>query len=212
MSVENLSTEQLEALIAERRAAEAKERQSRRMAYLEMRADLVKRISGKVEEAEKVVKELHEFINNEVEAFRGIMTEYGDLKEEQQNFKLEEGAFRVHVKAHKVKGFDERADMAVTRLMEFLDTWIKKNKNGADDPMYSLALNLLERNKRGELDYKSISKLYELEVKFNSDEYSAIMELFRESHTVEGNSINYYFEARNERGVWVKREVNFNRL
>lgn len=212
MILEDLSTEQLEALIAKRRAAEAKEKQNKRMAYLSMRTDLVTSIAGKVIEAEKVVMELHDFINNEVDAFRAIMTEYGDLKEDQQSFKLEDAGWRIHVKAHKVKGFDERADMAVTRLMEFLDRWIKESKNGVDDPMYSLAKNLLERNKRGDLDYKSISKLYELEVQFNDAEYSTIMDLFRESHTVEGNSVNYYFESKNERGVWVRREVNFNRL
>ena len=42
--------------------------------------------------------------------------------------------------------------------------------------MYQLAMSLLERNRQGDLDYKSISKLYELEDKFD-DEYKGIMEL-----------------------------------
>ena len=40
-----------------------------------------------------------------------------------------------------------------------------------------LYTSLLERNKMGDLDYKSISKLYELEDKFD-EEYADIMRLF----------------------------------
>ncbi len=44
---------------------------------------------------------------------------------------------------------------------------------------------MLERNRYGDLDYKSISKLYELEPRFNDPEYSEIMQLFKESNVVE---------------------------
>ena len=111
-----------------------------------------------------------------------------------------------------MKRFDERADVAASRLIEFLQTWIQRADNGANNPMYQLAMTLLERNKFGDLDYKSISKLYELENKFNDPEYSEIMQLFKESNVVEGTATNYYFEERDERGVWRKLEPSFNRL
>ena len=78
--------------------------------------------------------------------------------------------------------------------------------------MYQLAMTLLERNKYGDLDYKSVSKLYDLESKFNDPEYSAIMDLFKESNTVERTATNYYFEERDGRGVWRRIEISFNRL
>ena len=78
--------------------------------------------------------------------------------------------------------------------------------------MYLLAITLLERNKYGDLDYKSISKLYELEDRFGDPEYSEIMNLFRESNVIEGTATNYYFEEKDSRGVWRRLEPSFNRL
>ena len=78
--------------------------------------------------------------------------------------------------------------------------------------MYQLAMTLLEHNKYGDLDYKSISKLYELEEQFGDAEYTAIMKLFKESHLVEGTATNFYFFEKDKMGVWKKLEPSFNRL
>ena len=77
--------------------------------------------------------------------------------------------------------------------------------------MYQLAMTLLERNKQGNLDYKSISKLYEMEGKFD-EEYTEIMNLFRESNVVQRTALNYYFSKRDKDGVWRRLEPSFCRL
>ena len=114
--------------------------------------------------------------------------------------------------SNKVKRFDERADAAASRLIEFLQQWIEGKEDGQENPMYQLAMTLLERNKYGDLDYKSISKLYELEEQFGDAEYTAIMNLFKESHLVEGTATNFYFFEKDKMGVWKKLEPSFNRL
>ena len=156
---------------------------------------------------------LSDFCQKNVLPFREILSEYGQLRMVgQMSFTIQEGDFRVEVRSNKVKKFDERADAAATRLIEFLQGWIEGKEDGKDNPMYQLAMTMLERNKYGDLDYKSISKLYEMETKFNDEEYSAIMALFKESHLVEGTRENFYFYERNEMGVWVKLEPSFNRM
>ena len=90
--------------------------------------------------------------------------------------------------------------------------WIAGSANGTDDPIYQLAMTFIERNEKGELDYKQVSKLYALERKFNSEEYTSIMELFRESNVVDGTATHFYFEERDELGVWHKLEPSFNRM
>ena len=85
-------------------------------------------------------------------------------------------------------------------------------EKGVEDPMYQMAMTLLERNKTGDLDYKSISKLYELEDKFDG-EYAEIMQLFKEANVVQNTATNYYFSKRNpETGVWTRIEPSFCRL
>lgn len=153
------------------------------------------------------------WLEQEADAFTKVMKEYGQVKsDEQRSYTITDGDFRLEVKSNKVKGFDERADMAADRLIDYLKRYMQNSEKGSDDPMYQMAMTLLERNKMGDLDYKSISKLYELEDKFD-EEYADIMRLFKEANVVQRNAINYYFSRRNpENGVWTRIEPSFCRL
>jgi len=213
IDLNSLTADQLEELLQKKRAEERNTTLKKREAYEGIRADVVARIAGKTKEVVYDVKCLFQFVQDEATAFYDVMKEYGQLRREgQMSFKIESGNFRLEVKSNKVKKFDERADLAAARLIEFLTAWIKDSEKGTNNPMYQLAMTLLERNNEGDLDYKSISKLYDLETDFGSTEYSEIMQLFKESNVIEGNATNYYFYEKNERGVWLKLEPSFNRL
>ncbi len=213
IDLNNLSVEDLEAALAKKKQAEKADAIKKREAYEGIRAEMVYKIKGMVCDVCENVKGLFDFVTGETSAFKEVMAEYSQLKHPGQlSFKIEDSGFRVHVKSNKVKKFDERADVAAARLVEYLQEWIKDRNNGTDDPMYQLAMILLERNKEGDLEYKSISKLYDMETKFDDPNYSEIMQLFKESNVVSGTSTNYYFEQRDERGVWRKLEPSFNRL
>lgn len=213
IDLNTLSSEELTKLLEKKREEENAEKIKRREAYEAIRADVVARVERKVRAVTSEVRELFDFVKSETEAFYEVMAEYGQLRyDNQMSYTLVAGNFKVEVKANKVKKFDERADVAAARLIEFLQGWIKQSQSGANDPMYQLAMTLLERNKYGDLDYKSISKLYDLEERFNNPEYSAIMLLFRESNVVESTATNFYFYERTKLGVWRKVEPSFNRL
>jgi hypothetical protein len=208
-----MTIEELEQALAEKKREKREKETRKREAYEGIRAEVVFKMKNKVCDVVESVKGLFAYVQNETGAFKEVMAEYGKLRHPgQMSFKFEDNGFRVLVKSNKVKKFDERADVAAARLIEFLQEWMKGRKDGVDDPMYQLAMMMLERNKEGDLDYKSISKLYELEAKFDNPVYSEIMQLFKESNVTEGTATNYYFEQRNERGVWIRLEPSFNRL
>ena len=210
--VKGMSAEERKALMEELNQQEQQEHTNRRDAYETMRKDLVNEVKNKAINLVEVVKQFRDWLDGEVKTFRDVMLEYGHLrKDEQMSFTLVEGDFKVEVRSNKVKCFDERADVAAERLMEYLKKYISGSSKGAEDPLYQLAMTLLERNRQGDLDYKSISKLYELEEKFD-DEYKSIMELFRESNVVQSTAINYYFHQRDENNVWHRVEPSFCRL
>ena len=96
--------------------------------------------------------------------------------------------------------------------MDYLNAWIGKKGDDGRNPMYKLAMSLLQRNEAGDLDYKSISRLYELEDDFNDPEYSEIMQLFRESNVVEGTVIRFYFEEKDGNNQWKRIEPSFNKM
>jgi hypothetical protein len=211
--VNDMSVQELEALLASRKESERNSRLRQREAYEGIRSELVHRIKTRVMQESESIHDLFKFIQKETGAFYGVMVDYGQLRyDNQQSYTIQDEDFKIEVKSNKVKKFDERADMAAFRLIDYLTGWIQKSDKGVNDPMYQLAMTLLERNKAGELDYKSISKLYGLEDQFGDPEYSAIMQLFKESNVILGNAVNYYFSRKTERGVWVKVELSFNRL
>lgn len=214
IDLSQLSDEQKEALLNQLKADKQNTRQQKREAYEGLRRDFLDNVEKKVTEVTDTVTAFKGWLDDEVKAFVDVLKEYGKLKtDDQQNFTITGDGFRLEVNSNKVKGFDERADVAADRLIDFLNAYIDTKDTGKDDPMYQLAMTLLERNKQGDLDYKSISKLYELEDKFGSAEYSEIMALFKESNVVQRTALNYYFYQLNPTtNVWERIEPSFCRL
>ena len=212
INVKDLTADQKAALLAELQADATNNRIQKREAYEALRSQFIHDVQGKVTLLVADVRGFHQWLTKETEAFGETMKEYGQVKNsEQMNFTITDGNFKLEVKASKVKAFDERADLAAERLIDYLKRYMQQSEKGADDPMYQMAMTLLERNKMGDLDYKSISKLYELEDKFDQ-EYSDIMTLFKESNQVQKTAINYYFHERGEDGVWRRVEPSFCRM
>lgn len=213
VDIKSLSKEQRAALMAQLQQEEKEDRIARRETYEALRGEFMHEVKTNVLEMVNAVTGFRGWLEKEADAFTKVMKEYGQVKsDEQRSYTITDGDFRLEVKSNKVKGFDERADMAADRLIDYLKRYMQNSEKGSDDPMYQMAMTLLERNKMGDLDYKSISKLYELEDKFD-EEYADIMRLFKEANVVQGNATNYYFSRRNpENGVWTRIEPSFCRL
>ena len=213
VDIKSLSKEQRAALMAQLQQEEKEDRIARRETYEALRGEFMQDVKSKVTSLVDDVKGFRGWLEKEADAFTKVMKEYGQVKsDEQRSYTITDGDFRLEVKSNKVKGFDERADMAADRLIDYLKRYMQNSEKGSDDPMYQMAMTLLERNKMGDLDYKSISKLYELEDKFD-EEYADIMRLFKEANVVQRNATNYYFNLRNpENGVWTRIEPSFCRL
>lgn len=186
---------------------------ARREAYEALRDGFLAEVQKRLEETMNGVVGFKKWLEGESTGFSNIMREYGQVvRDTQQSFSINNGSFKLEVSFNKVKAFDERANIAADRLIEYLRNYMQNSAKGEDDPMYNLAMTLLERNKQGDLDYKSISKLYELEDKFD-DEYRDIMALFKESNMVSDTATYYYFHQRNQQtGAWTRIEPSFCRL
>ena len=208
-----LSREERAALLAQLQTEEKNDRLAKRESYEALRAEFMHEVQGKVEGLSESVAGFKKWLDGETAAFTKVMREYGAVRNEgQQSYTVTEGGFKLEIKFCKVKGFDERADLAAERLVDYLKRYMERSEKGMEDPMYQMAMTLLERNKMGDLDYKSISKLYELEDKFDG-EYADIMRLFKESNTVQTTATNYYFSKRNpDTDVWKRLEPSFYRL
>lgn len=211
IDLQGLSPEERKQLLEQLQSEERQSRRNKRDAYEALRGQFMHDVFKKVEAVVAEVTGLKEWLDNESGAFRKMMAEYGQVRSGQSSCTITDSDMKLEIKCNKVKTFDERADMAAERLIDYLSDYARNSEKGSDDPMYQLAMTLLERNKQGNLDYKSISKLYEMEGKFD-DEYTEIMNLFRESNVVQRTALNYYFSKRDKNGVWRKIEPSFCRL
>lgn len=211
IDLSQMTAEEKKALLAQLNADANESRQAKRDAYEGLRAEFMHRVEEFLVNVTADVKGFKQWLEKESEGFISVMRDYGQLKNaDQRNYTITDGDFRLQVASNSVKGFDERADMAAERLVAYLKDYMQKSEKGQEDPMYQLAMTLLERNQRGDLDYKSISKLYELEDKFGDQEYKDIMMLFKESNVVQKTAVNYYFFRRHkETGVWMRIEPSF---
>lgn len=214
IDLSQMTAEEKRALLAQLNADADESRQAKRDAYEGLRAEFMHRVEEFLVNVTADVKGFKQWLEKESEGFISVMRDYGQLKNaDQRNYTITDGDFRLQVASNSVKGFDERANMAAERLVVYLKNYMQKSEKGQEDPMYQLAMTLLERNQRGDLDYKSISKLYELEDKFGDQEYKDIMMLFKESNVVQKTAVNYYFFRRHkETGVWMRVEPSFCRL
>lgn len=210
--LKGLSPEEKKELLKQLQNEEKEDKRCRRDAYEGLRAQFMLDVKNKLFPVVADVKAFRDWLEGESNAFCDTMRDYGQLrKSDQSSFTIVDGDMKLEVKSNKVKSFDERADLAAERLINYLKEYVGRTEKGVDDPMYQLAMTLLERNKQGDLDYKSISKLYELEPRFDA-EYAEIMGLFRESNVVYKTAVNYYFHKRDENGVWRRIEPSFCRL
>ena len=211
--LKGMSKEQRAALLAQLQSEAKNDRVAKRETYEALRGEFMYDVLTRVNDVEQTVSGFKKWLDGEVTAFTNVMREYGAVKNDgQQSYTITDGDFKLEVKFNKVKGFDERADLAAERLVDYLKRYMEASEKGVEDPMYQMAMTLLERNKTGDLDYKSISKLYELEDKFD-EEYAEIMQLFKEANVVQTTATNYYFSKRNpENGVWTRIEPSFCRL
>ena len=212
IDVTKLTEEQRKELLKQLQQDETDIRRARREAYEMSKAAFMESVFGMVDEQKAALDKFNSDLVEGIKDFRKVMEKYGQMRDDQLSFTLIWNDNKLIVKTNKVKRFDERADMAAARLIDFLKAYIKRTDNGQNDPLYQLAMKMIERNRQGDLDYKQVSNLYELEGRFNDPEYTAIMELFRESHIIEGTATHFYFFRKSENGFWRKIELSFNQL
>ncbi|MFK1716202.1 DUF3164 family protein [Bacteroides fragilis] len=213
MDIKDLTPKERAELFRQLSEEKKAEEIRRKAAYESIRTRFLHDVKERLMRHVQDCKDFKDWLRGEAEAFMTVLSEYGKLKrDEQLGFTVSDEGFKVQMKGSRIKKFDERADVAEKRLVDFLNAWIEKTDGGAKNPMYKLAMSMIQRNEAGDLDYKSISRLYELEEDFNDPEYSEIMSLFRESNTVEGSVICFYFEKRDKYNNWNRIEPSFNRM
>ena len=128
VDIKSLSKEQRAALMAQLQQEEKEDRIARRETYEALRGEFMHEVKTNVLEMVNAVTGFRGWLEKEADAFTKVMKEYGQVKsDEQRSYTITDGDFRLEVKSNKVKGFDERADMAADRLIDYLKRYVSRS-------------------------------------------------------------------------------------
>ena len=144
-ALKGLSAKERKELLKQLQQEEKEDQRNRREAYETLRHQFAFDVESKLMPIVNNVQGFYEWIVGESEAFRNVMRDYGRLRrgEEQSSFSVVDEDFKLEVKSNKVKSFDERADLAAERLINYLKNYVGRTDKGVDDPMYHRVISTI---------------------------------------------------------------------
>ncbi len=126
INLAELTAEQKSELLAQLQSEQKENRQQKRDAYEGLRAQFLIEVERKVQAISDEVAAFKEWLDKEAQGFTDLMREYGQVRREgQQSYTITDGKFKIEIASNKVKAFDERADMAAERLIEYLKGYME---------------------------------------------------------------------------------------
>lgn len=203
-----LSTEQLEQLLQERKAAETKKRKEERDSYERLRDQTVRALMHKAKRLQLDTASFKKEAFSEMEALFGLLQEYSKRHQDNKgNFTLEDdsGTLRIRYSTNETGFFDERSQQAEQHIIDFINREFEQGGK-----MKKLVTSLLER-KKGHLDIKLVQRLYAMEDDFEDESWKEGIKLLKESWTP-GESRQYinFYEKKGE--GWVQVVLNFSAI
>lgn len=126
MDIDKLSEKEREELLSRLSAEKKLKEAAKRKNYQKMRNRFIASTEKRVRKYVKEGMALKKWLHDEADTFYNAMKGYGELKrDEQLGFTVGNDNFRIQVKGNRVKRFDERADIAEKRLIDYLNRWIQ---------------------------------------------------------------------------------------
>lgn len=211
IDITQLSSSELEGLLAKKKQQEAKEQEAERIQYEKERdadMDHIISLASEIEEKQKYLKAL---VSNKMESHQIKLNEYGKIPSNSKGgFSIMNTNKTIRIKRLRDTKpiWDERSTKALELIHSFLYDTVKKR----DKDLFEMLIGFLVKNKKGDLDYASVMNLLSHETRFNDDRWKEGLRLLKESYSSYLKGYQYYFERLNDDGRFEKIEVNFSAL
>jgi len=196
--IEQLTDEQLDALISKRQQAKKEADRLARQTYEASRDEMVKGLTHKALKLHLEMVALKSEAITKLEEFRKAAQQYGDIRSNSKggfSLRTTDQTVMLAYERNSKSEYDERAVLAEELLKEFLEDKVKK----ADLQAYRTIVSLLTRNKKtGQYNPVSINSLLSIEDNYNDDRWHRAMKLFKESYQNRFISMNVSFYRKND--------------
>jgi hypothetical protein len=192
IDLNQLSTADLEYLLAEKKKEERQAKLKARETYESGRDILVEQLVARAKVLNDQMRDFKQYAIDQLEAFRETANDYGDIRKNSKGgFSLRHRVTgeMVSLDRNSIPEYDERAASAEGLLKEFLEDKVKKR----DLPTYRTIMALMERNKQGDLTPSRIGSLLKVKDNYEDERWRKAMELFEESFRIREISYSVSF-------------------
>ena len=210
-SIEDMTPDEIEQYLANKRKAEKAKAEKERKAYEAETDYRVNTIFGLVEQAHDFLSSLHKTCHVEMEKQEEQLAKYGKInKSSKGGFSIDNSdkSLRITRTRATKPHWDERSKKGVEILKEFLATTAKKR----DTKLYNLLMGFLEKNQAGELEYSRVMLLLKHENEFSDPEWVEGIRLLKEGYSNYFEGYGYQFKKKNASGKWETVLLNFSGL
>lgn len=210
-TVKELSLEELEALLSEKKEAARKAREKEKQTYVSNR-------DKKIEEIMQEAVRLNDQLSFFKQKCHQIMDEqalklesYGAIRGNSKGgFSVTHslGSLRVIRRRDTQPYWDERATKGVALIKDFLNDFVRKR----DKKLFEILMSFLEKNKAGELEYSKVMHLMKHEDKFEDPKWKEGLALIKEGYMVTMKAYAYEFRRLVGDGKWENIALNFSSI
>lgn len=212
VNINELPTDQLEAILKKRKDSEAAMRQKEKVDY-EKNRDIV--VSHLVAKGEVLFNELMAYKQEchlEMDKQAAKLAAYGKLRSNSKGgFTVTntDNTMRITRRRDTEPKWDERSQKAVELIKDFLGDTIKKR----DLKMYEILIGFIQRNDDGDLEYAKVMDLYKHEDKFDDPRWTEGLRMMKEGYSNHLKGFGYEIKILDKDSKkWKNLILNFSSL
>ena len=196
-TVDQMSTEELQAYLAERRKDEMAQLNKSRNEYEKYIETNTSRLVRKAVKLNSILTTFFVNSTKTLDEMRERLNDYGAIRANSKggfHLKTDDGKYKLVYRYSTTCDWDERAVKAEELLKDFLGDVIKKR----DKQTFELILALIEKNKEGKLELSRMQTLYAKESLFDDPRWLEAIRLFKESFRPVDSKMRLEFYKRSE--------------
>lgn len=196
-TVDQMTTEELEAYLNERKKNTVNEQNRKRKEYEKYVETNTSQLVRKALKLNSILTTFFENSTKTLDEMRERLNEYGAIRANSKggfHLKTDDGKFKIVYRYSTSCDWDERAEKAEELLKDFLFDVLKKR----DKEMFEVILGLIEKNKEGKLELSRIQTLYAKESLFSDPRWVEAIRLFKESFRPVSSKMRLEFYKRSE--------------
>lgn len=195
----NMSLEELEQALAEKKKEAALVKQQRRLEYEKSRDELVTELVARARVLNTQMKDYKAYCLKAMQDFKLKALEYGDIRANSKggfSLRNSETGELASLDRNMINEYDERAAIAEDLIKEFLEDKIRKK----DMQTYRTIRALVDRNKKGDFKPGQVASMLKIKDNYDDPRWIKAMELFEESYNTREISYSVSFYRKDTMG------------